>query len=592
MVHKYCCYMSYVYKYVEEYLDSFIDELGLNKLVIDREQHVFSEKNIYVFIQTVATAVIHFNKNIFLINIEQLTRENYKKYILDCLSHKIKIFDYSVENIRHINRDNKISWLPYQINDTEINKLKNHNMVEKKYDVAFVGTISPKRKKILEQLKEKGYNVLEIHAFGDERDKYIGSAKILLNVHYANDYHIHETFRCDRYIFSDMIVVSESSVHDDLLDTSDLTIFADYDKLVDKIGDILNYYDFYHNDLVSKNKILLKHIQKDRRNKFLYFKTMINDAISGNIFINKFADNTLEIFSAAWEDTTIGIGFIKFCQQKIILQRGFNIFGIKNKKIFLLGVYDTWAIDYSQNIQKFLYEMYTKKNYDFLLIATHDDATSRINTSILQSYLIFLSCSQLINLQYRGNYVFVYDLNCRKIITETSSNNYSIHEWYELIKNKNDGNILKNLGMPIYIIPQGELLAIKNTVNQIEKYSKNIHIIDTCTSNDNLFSEYYDTQYNYFLEKINVDFNFPLTKQQIQYNFPHIFAITTANSKFDLTMPLDFTDLFKKYTSDSDKGTISVTHDEQNDSNVQFYVINKKFFKKDQISCIIADQIK
>lgn len=587
---KYCCCSSHLYMFVSEYLNSFIGELGLELIIIDKMDHIYSKKNIYFFVQSVPN--FSFNgKNIFLLNIEQLSRVQYKKYIKNCLSYGIKVVDYSIENITYINKNNNILSLPYQLNELEISKLKEFVSVEKTYDIAFVGTISPKRKKILSELKNNGLNILEIHIFGDQRDKLIGSAKILLNIHFSDDYNMHETFRCDRFVFANMLVISESSIYNNLLDTSNLVIFVNYNNIVEKVMDVIDNYNNYYEQLISKNNLLFEHIKNNRFNNLLNLKNIFNNIISKNNPNNKIKKNILEIFSSDWQNNRIDDNFIKLNNNKIALQRGFNILAISGKKLFFIQIYDTHSNDHSQEIRDKLYNLYVKKKYDYIIVITCDDAYNSINVSLLESHLVFMGCKKLKDLLYRGRYFLLYDLKKEVIITEYNDNNYSIHEWYEIIKNNQGPNIIKNLGIPIYVIYQKNLEFTTNLIKKLQTYSKNIHIINN--THDTITTKYSD---ELGILSINNDtrFIFPLSEYHIKKYFPRMFGIIESNSPFTSTLPLHFLDSLAILTNELKNGIIYLIKNKKNiEKSVQvntkqirnliFQFVNRSFSKDNNL---------
>jgi hypothetical protein len=112
-------------------------------------------------------------------------------------------------------------------------------------------------------LKEKGVNVFYVNnAWRDERDILIGKCKILVNIHYGDDYNVYESIRCDRWIFSGKVVVSESSQDQENLDIYPLVEWAPYDKLVDKVIETLKNYD----EIVKKrDEKLIDKIAENRK---------------------------------------------------------------------------------------------------------------------------------------------------------------------------------------------------------------------------------------------------------------------------------------------------------------------------------------
>ena len=130
-----------------------------------------------------------------------------------------------------------------------------NNNLNKIYDISFIGSLTERRSFIIDQLKNKGYKINIINDCYDFKDKYnkILSSKILLNIHAHNDYKIFEFARCSIPIFNSQIVISENSLDKELSKEKmnindyilDKVIFSDYDKIIDKIEDVLNNIDRY-----------------------------------------------------------------------------------------------------------------------------------------------------------------------------------------------------------------------------------------------------------------------------------------------------------------------------------------------------------
>lgn len=241
------CYET-VYNYFREYLDTLILDPEQDILILWKPTdkiNVSLRQNTFIFVSCVPTCKINFTnesdrvKNIVFLNTEQLTSSNIRKHIdkqMENISRFIRnvlkirepekhpdiyFADYSYVNIQimktlntEIKPDN-VFYLPYQYCEKEINKLKdflkeNNNI----YDIAFCGSDSLRRNTLLRKLARK-YKVQRIRGFGDERDKEIAKAKILLNVHFNDTFKIFESIRCDRWIMAGMHVISEVSLKED-----------------------------------------------------------------------------------------------------------------------------------------------------------------------------------------------------------------------------------------------------------------------------------------------------------------------------------------------------------------------------------------
>jgi len=85
---------------------------------------------------------------------------------------------------------------------------------EKDIDVLFYGSINPRRRAVLRELADRGFQV--VHAFGvygAERDALIGRAKLVLNHHYY-DANIFEIVRVSYLLANGVCVVAEAERDD------------------------------------------------------------------------------------------------------------------------------------------------------------------------------------------------------------------------------------------------------------------------------------------------------------------------------------------------------------------------------------------
>lgn len=221
----------------------------------------------------------------YLINTEQLTRSSCSQRILFYLDQGLLIYDYDLFQTKMINQQiiskptsapsstpspiprcrEQVYYLPYQIRSREIKYLQTLIKQNKQiYDVGFCATNqSQRRLNIYHQLKQNGVKVIDIYGWKENRDRLISQCKILINIHYDQDYQIFEHFRCDRWILAGMLVVSETSLSDSLLDCTDLLIIVPYQQIVNKIIEILQNYDHYYQQYLNrlhsiKKQLILK----------------------------------------------------------------------------------------------------------------------------------------------------------------------------------------------------------------------------------------------------------------------------------------------------------------------------------------------
>ena len=94
--------------------------------------------------------------------------------------------------------------------------------VEEDIEVLFYGSISPRRKEIFDALVEAGINLVVIPpgqpCYGEERDRIIARAKIVLNLHFY-ERPVFEIFRVSHLLANKKCVVNEAGSQDAALET-------------------------------------------------------------------------------------------------------------------------------------------------------------------------------------------------------------------------------------------------------------------------------------------------------------------------------------------------------------------------------------
>jgi hypothetical protein len=238
------------FKYFEDYVMSIIPLLKAKLVLFNSYINLsFSTNNNYIFIQNVNNNFFKENsnnKNLFLINTEQLSVEKLRTEINNYPNNLI-IIDYSIANLKYYKKDFIKYLLPYQINYNEI-----FNIAKNK-DICLIGTqnsIPFNRQNIINLLKEKNVNVDIVSGFNQLRDNNLFKYKIILNIGYFPDnYKIFESFRCDRCIYNKMIVISDIKEDIEKYYLNNYVIFENYEKIVDKVVDVLNNYEVYYNKL-------------------------------------------------------------------------------------------------------------------------------------------------------------------------------------------------------------------------------------------------------------------------------------------------------------------------------------------------------
>ncbi len=211
-----------------------------------------------------------FVSNCYLINMEQISRKEIKDLLI-MYGKKIKIIDYSYSNIffgkkffTKIKIKNNIFYLPYQINFKEI---KNFDKI---FDIVIIGKVSPRRQFVFDQIS-KFFKIDWLVGFGDLRDEKLFKYKILINIHYNQNYNIFEQIRCNRCIYNKMIIISENSILDKKFCLQKHIISCDYNDIIDWVKKVYLNYSYYHKKLFSDFDIDLI----DKLNKKYYNKIFV-----------------------------------------------------------------------------------------------------------------------------------------------------------------------------------------------------------------------------------------------------------------------------------------------------------------------------
>jgi hypothetical protein len=163
-------------------------------------------------------------------NSEQLTRKYALHDVVKCIkhTHPIEVWDYSKVNVEILKQHGiQATWVQIQSPESYLAKLRSWR-TEILYDIGFCGSIGPRRQTILDGLKETGLRVLILNTVGgDARDQQLAKCKVILNIHYAEDYQLFELARCEPWLAIGVPVISENS-----LDNDSRCINVDYADLV------------------------------------------------------------------------------------------------------------------------------------------------------------------------------------------------------------------------------------------------------------------------------------------------------------------------------------------------------------------------
>lgn len=205
-----------------------------------------SPNDTFIFINQFFKVPITNQQNVYILNVEQLSNQTNMDNIMN-LPANIKVIDYSFSNIEILKQLNRsYHYLPYQVNESEI---FDHSKI---HDVVSIGWESVRRLHIRNQLLQKNIQVKHLdRVFGKERDQVLFKYKILVNVHYKEEYKVFEEMRCNRCIFNKMIVITEKSIYNENNRLRKHMIECEYSEIPDMVEKVLSSYDYYYYKLFA-----------------------------------------------------------------------------------------------------------------------------------------------------------------------------------------------------------------------------------------------------------------------------------------------------------------------------------------------------
>lgn len=158
--------------------------------------------------------------SIILYNAEQLTRTDQKAgFIIRAREADIaEVWDYSAMNCEILRAEGVTArHVPLRCTGAALEKIRGFvASTTREYDVGFCGSLSVRRQKIMQGLRDHGLTVHIVTQSGDDRDRELARCHCLVNVHYAPNYGIFESVRCEQWLAAGVPVVSEFSLDNDL----------------------------------------------------------------------------------------------------------------------------------------------------------------------------------------------------------------------------------------------------------------------------------------------------------------------------------------------------------------------------------------
>jgi len=181
-------------------------------------------------------------KNYIVYQLEQISVEGNKwltqKY-LEIMKGAKQVWDYSIKNVNFLNRYNVKNVLHVPISFSENLKAVDCSSIsdtEKDVDILFIGSISPRRKELLERfklLKDINVMIADGGLWGDERTALLKRSKIIINIHFYGSESLLEMARLSVLLANKCFIVSETggdASMDKKLDKG--VVFGRYNELV------------------------------------------------------------------------------------------------------------------------------------------------------------------------------------------------------------------------------------------------------------------------------------------------------------------------------------------------------------------------
>jgi hypothetical protein len=145
---------------------------------------------------------------------------------------KLELWDYSMVNIRILANHGIIAkYMPLKTSGPYLEKLQRFITSTKVYDIGFNGSMSARRKTILDQLATS-FTVFISTSWGDTRDLELSQCRVLVNIHFDTNYMVFESARCEPWLSVGIPVISELSI-----DNDERCILTTYDGFLKTVTD-------------------------------------------------------------------------------------------------------------------------------------------------------------------------------------------------------------------------------------------------------------------------------------------------------------------------------------------------------------------
>jgi hypothetical protein len=297
-------------------------------------------------------------KNYILMQLQQLNKSQsiVNKISID-IGNSMMTLDFSLLNFAYYTNGNNmvIDYQPMPI----INRIMDF-IPEYSYDVLFFGTITERRKKILDELSKNNFIVATAHDIYNENLYFhIKKAKIILNLHNYYD-SIFETYKINEILQFNTLIISEDIADEQIkniyendiffVDTIDDTL-SNMNQLIDTITDCLKNFDNYIKNY-KKNNIRKETIEKAYN---LFSENLKRNLVSCNLLSSKILNIDINKIICLY-DTPKELN-------------KFNKFNESNKEIEYFSMIKHKNINYKRILNyKIIFENLLKSNNKFVSI--------------------------------------------------------------------------------------------------------------------------------------------------------------------------------------------------------------------------------
>jgi len=165
-------------------------------------------------------------------NTEQLTVPvNLERWVNVLKASQAEVWDYSLANIRILAKHGIMAkHVPIISSGPYLEQIRSYWNYEKIYDIGFSGSMSCRRRKVIDELVAAGFTVMSSTKWGVERDMELAKCRAHINIHYSPEYKIFESARCEPWLSIGVPVISELSI-----DNDERCILTTYDGFLETV---------------------------------------------------------------------------------------------------------------------------------------------------------------------------------------------------------------------------------------------------------------------------------------------------------------------------------------------------------------------